>query len=52
VEVKKYNSKVRQELVDEGYRIWGIVGDQWSTFDGLPIPNRTFKLPNSIYYKA
>ncbi|KAG5043628.1 Acid phosphatase 1 [Glycine soja] len=52
MDVKKYHSKVRQQLVDEGYRIWGIVGDQWSTFDGLPMVKRTFKLPNSIYYKA
>ncbi|MED6168011.1 hypothetical protein PIB30_008031 [Stylosanthes scabra] len=49
---RKYHSKVRQQLVDEGYRIWGILADQWSTFYGLPIPNRTFKLPNSIYYIA
>ncbi|TKY62320.1 Acid phosphatase 1 [Spatholobus suberectus] len=52
LEVKKYHSKVRQQLVDEGYRIWGIVGDQWSSFDGLPMAKRTFKLPNSIYYVA
>lgn len=52
MEVKKYQSKVRQQLVDQGYRIWGIVGDQWSSFEGLPTAYRTFKLPNSIYYLA
>ncbi|KAF7804608.1 acid phosphatase 1 [Senna tora] len=50
MEVKKYQSKVRQQMVDEGYRIWGIVGDQWSSFEGLPSAHRTFKLPNSMYY--
>ncbi|KAJ7977187.1 Acid phosphatase 1 [Quillaja saponaria] len=52
MEVKKYQSRVRQRLVDEGYRIWGIVGDQWSSFEGLPGAKRTFKLPNSMYYIA
>lgn len=52
MEVRKYHSKVRQQLVEEGYRIWGIVGDQWSSFEGLPIAKRTFKLPNSMYYIA
>ncbi|KAK7336903.1 hypothetical protein VNO77_17456 [Canavalia gladiata] len=52
LEVRKYQSKVRQQLVDEGYRIWGIVGDQWSSFEGLPMAKRTFKLPNSIYHIA
>ncbi|XP_061343472.1 acid phosphatase 1 [Gastrolobium bilobum] len=52
LEVRKYHSKMRQQLVDDGYRIWGIIGDQWSSFEGLPIAKRTFKLPNSMYYIA
>ncbi|KAI4301044.1 hypothetical protein L6164_034363 [Bauhinia variegata] len=52
MEVKKYQSKMRQRLVDEGYRIWGIVGDQWSSFEGLPSAKRAFKLPNSMYHIA
>ncbi|KAM5563339.1 acid phosphatase 1 [Rosa sericea] len=50
MEVQKYKSEARHRLIDEGYRIWGIIGDQWSSFEGLPIPKRTFKLPNSMYY--
>ncbi|XP_054795487.1 acid phosphatase 1-like [Prosopis cineraria] len=51
MEVGKYKSRVRQRLVEEeGYRIWGIVGDQWSSFHGRPSAHSTFKLPNSIYY--
>ncbi|PON66821.1 Acid phosphatase [Trema orientale] len=52
LEVQEYKSAVRQRLVDEGYRIWGIVGDQWSSLGGHPSAKRTFKLPNSIYYLA
>ncbi|KAL4383564.1 hypothetical protein GQ457_15G014970 [Hibiscus cannabinus] len=48
--VEQYKSQVRKKLVDQGYRIWGIVGDQWSSIKGLPEAKRTFKLPNSIYY--
>ncbi|XP_058207982.1 acid phosphatase 1-like isoform X2 [Rhododendron vialii] len=49
-EVQSYKAEVRKRLVEEGYRIWGIIGDQWSSFDGLPAAKRTFKLPNSLYY--
>ncbi|KAJ8899527.1 hypothetical protein K2173_018501 [Erythroxylum novogranatense] len=48
--VQQYKSDARKRLVDEGYRIWGIMGDQWSSVEGLPSVERTFKLPNSIYY--
>ncbi|KAJ4728312.1 putative Acid phosphatase 1 [Melia azedarach] len=48
--VKQYKAEVRKRLVNEGYRIWGIIGDQWSSLAGHPRPKRTFKLPNSIYY--
>ncbi|CBI37173.3 hypothetical protein AAG906_040664 [Vitis piasezkii] len=50
MEVQKYKAKARQGLVKEGYRIWGIVGDQWSSFEGTPSAKRTFKLPNPLYY--
>lgn len=50
MEVQKYKSEARHRLIDEGYRIWGIIGDQWSSFEGLPVPKRTFKLPNSMYH--
>ncbi|KAL3647703.1 hypothetical protein CASFOL_008671 [Castilleja foliolosa] len=48
--VQNYKAKARKKLVKEGYRIWGIIGDQWSSFDGTPSAERTFKLPNSLYY--
>lgn len=49
--VRNYKAEARRRLVEEeGYRIWGIVGDQWSSFDGGPAAERTFKLPNSLYY--
>ncbi|XP_050364578.1 acid phosphatase 1-like [Argentina anserina] len=50
MEVQKYKSEARHRLIDEGYRIWGIIGDQWSSFEGLSVAKRTFKLPNSMYY--
>ncbi|KAF4378171.1 hypothetical protein G4B88_022994 [Cannabis sativa] len=37
LDAKEYKSKTRQRLVDEGYRIWGIVGDQWSSLEDLII---------------
>ncbi|GAB4841042.1 hypothetical protein Ancab_021788 [Ancistrocladus abbreviatus] len=49
-EVKTYKAEIRRQLVNEGYRIWGIIGDQWSSFEGHPSAKRTFKLPNSLYY--
>ncbi|KAK9755394.1 hypothetical protein RND81_01G022100 [Saponaria officinalis] len=45
-----YKSKIREELVQQGYRLWGNVGDQWSDLQGNFIGDRTFKLPNPMYY--
>uniref|UniRef100_A0A6M2EDA5 Acid phosphatase n=1 Tax=Populus davidiana TaxID=266767 RepID=A0A6M2EDA5_9ROSI len=50
MKVQQYKSEARQRLIKEGYRIWGITGDQWSSVEGLPAAKRTFKLPNSMYY--
>lgn len=47
-----YKSKKRQELEDEGYRIHGSSGDQWSDLLGSAIADRSFKLPNPMYYIA
>ncbi|XP_059626077.1 acid phosphatase 1-like [Cornus florida] len=49
-QVQNYKAEARKRLVEEGYRVWGILGDQWSSFDGHPSAKRTFKLPNSLYY--
>ncbi|XP_054785091.1 acid phosphatase 1-like isoform X1 [Prosopis cineraria] len=46
----RYKSDIRQKLEKEGYRIWGNVGDQWSDLRGDSIGNRTFKLPNPMYF--
>ncbi|KAK4418815.1 Acid phosphatase 1 [Sesamum alatum] len=45
-----YKSEIRKQLVGEGYRIWGNVGDQWSDVQGDYAGNRTFKLPNPMYF--
>ncbi|KNA20723.1 hypothetical protein SOVF_049830 [Spinacia oleracea] len=48
----EYKSEKRKELVDEGYRIRGNSGDQWSDLLGYAIAQRSFKLPNPMYYIA
>ncbi|XP_076914024.1 acid phosphatase 1-like [Bidens hawaiensis] len=45
-----YKSEMRRKLVEQGYRIWGNVGDQWSDLHGQFVGNRTFKLPNPMYF--
>ncbi|KAL7147593.1 hypothetical protein ABFS83_06G117800 [Erythranthe nasuta] len=46
----KYKSGKRNELVEEGYKILGNSGDQWSDLLGTSISERSFKLPNPMYY--
>nr|XP_043618292.1 acid phosphatase 1-like [Erigeron canadensis] len=46
-----YKSNKRKELVvDAGYRIRGNMGDQWSDLLGTYTGDRTFKLPDPMYY--
>ncbi|XP_039161808.1 acid phosphatase 1 isoform X1 [Eucalyptus grandis] len=45
-----YKSDIRRQLVEEGYRIWGNVGDQWSDLQGQFVGKRTFKIPNPMYF--
>lgn len=45
-----YKSEKRSELVANGYRILGNSGDQWSDLLGSSTSNRSFKLPNPMYY--
>ncbi|KAI9191992.1 hypothetical protein LWI28_016490 [Acer negundo] len=47
-----YKSEKRLELVNEGYRIHGSSGDQWSDLQGFAVAERSFKLPNPMYYIA
>ncbi|XVE84308.1 hypothetical protein DITRI_Ditri17bG0002600 [Diplodiscus trichospermus] len=44
-----YKSEIRKQLMEQGYRIWGNVGDQWTDLQGECLGNRTFKLPNPMY---
>ncbi|XP_023544863.1 acid phosphatase 1 [Cucurbita pepo subsp. pepo] len=46
----EFKTEVRRRLVEQGYRIWGNVGDQWSDLRGAFVGNRTFKLPNPMYF--
>ncbi|KAK7268716.1 hypothetical protein RIF29_21423 [Crotalaria pallida] len=52
VSVAKYKADARKQLINNGYRIWGILGDQYSSFDSPPSCTRGFKLPNPMYYVA
>ncbi|CAL5322949.1 unnamed protein product [Camellia sinensis] len=45
-----YKSEKRNEMVEEGYRILGNSGDQWSDLLGSSTSIRSFKLPNPMYY--
>ncbi|GAB2239109.1 hypothetical protein Droror1_Dr00025022 [Drosera rotundifolia] len=47
-----YKSQKRNELVNDGYRIIGNSGDQWSDLLGYAMSVRSFKLPNPMYYIA
>uniref|UniRef100_J3MB40 Acid phosphatase n=1 Tax=Oryza brachyantha TaxID=4533 RepID=J3MB40_ORYBR len=45
-----YKSEKRKEMEEEGYRILGNSGDQWSDLLGYSTSARSFKLPNPMYY--
>ncbi|MED6185225.1 hypothetical protein PIB30_054989 [Stylosanthes scabra] len=45
-----YKSSERKKLEKNGYRIVGNIGDQWSDILGTNTGNRTFKLPDPMYY--
>ncbi|XP_059433409.1 acid phosphatase 1-like [Corylus avellana] len=45
-----YKSEKRAELISEGYRIHGNSGDQWSDLLGYAVANRSFKIPDPLYY--
>lgn len=47
-----YKSSERKKLEEEGYRIVGNIGDQWSDILGTNTGERTFKLPDPLYYIA
>ncbi|KAK8658885.1 hypothetical protein V6N13_029104 [Hibiscus sabdariffa] len=45
-----FKSEKRSKMVEEGYRILGNSGDQWSDLSGSSPSNHSFKLPNPMYY--
>ncbi|KAG9146836.1 hypothetical protein Leryth_005148 [Lithospermum erythrorhizon] len=45
-----YKGSKRTELVKAGYRIVGNIGDQWSDLIGEDVGDRTFKVPDPMYY--
>ncbi|KAL6144615.1 hypothetical protein ACLB2K_055306 [Fragaria x ananassa] len=45
-----YKSAERTKLEESGYTIIGNIGDQWSDLIGTSVGNRTFKLPDPMYY--
>lgn len=45
-----FKSKKREELVAQGYRIRGNMGDQWKDLQGNHAGERTFKVPNPMYH--
>lgn len=45
-----YKSGKRKELENDGYKIRGNVGDQWTDLLGSNAGDRTFKLPDPMYY--
>ncbi|TYJ29528.1 hypothetical protein E1A91_A06G074300v1 [Gossypium mustelinum] len=47
-----FKSERRSVLVNEGYRIHGNSGDQWSDLLGFAVAKRSFNLPNPMYYIA
>lgn len=46
----EFKSAVRRRLAEEGYRIRGNVGDQWSDLQGDCAGDRVFKVPNPMYF--
>ncbi|KAJ4969350.1 hypothetical protein NE237_016051 [Protea cynaroides] len=48
--VQQYKAEQRKYLMSKGYRVWGMVGAQWTSLLGLPEAMRSFKLPNALYY--
>jgi acid phosphatase len=47
-----YKSERRLKIEQDGFRIVGNSGDQWSDLTGYAVGNRTFKMPNPMYWVA
>jgi acid phosphatase len=47
-----YKSERRLKIEKDGFRIRGNSGDQWTDLSGYSFGDRTFKLPNPMYFIA
>ncbi|MFS7929904.1 putative Acid phosphatase [Helianthus anomalus] len=45
-----FKSDKRKQIVEEGFRIVGNLGDQWSDLIGSHVSIRSFKLSNPMYF--
>lgn len=45
-----FKSDKRKEIMEEGFRIIGNSGDQWSDLIGSALSVRSFKLSNPMYF--
>ncbi|GKB89471.1 acid phosphatase, class B-like protein, partial [Tanacetum coccineum] len=48
--LRVYKSAKRKALEEDGYRIRGNMGDQWSDLLGNNPGDRVFKVPDPMYY--
>ncbi|KAL1210655.1 Acid phosphatase 1 [Cardamine amara subsp. amara] len=48
----QYKSEQRSKVAEEGFKIHGNTGDQWSDLQGFAVAARSFKVPNPMYYIA
>ncbi|CAA7027499.1 unnamed protein product [Microthlaspi erraticum] len=48
----QYKSERRLEMIKKGYKIHGNTGDQWSDLQGFAVADRSFKVPNPMYFIA
>ncbi|KAF8081887.1 hypothetical protein N665_0858s0003 [Sinapis alba] len=48
----QYKSEQRSRMTKKGYRLHGNTGDQWSDLQGFSVADRSFKVPNPMYYIA
>ena len=39
-------------MVKKGFKLHGNTGDQWSDLQGFAVADRSFKVPNPLYYIA
>lgn len=46
----QYKSEQRLEMIKKGYKLHGNTGDQWSDLQGFALADRSFKVPNPMYY--